>query len=161
FLDFVPRLFQKGVHVAAPCGVPDPFDDPTFHIHGSPVFWRNDKEARVYLWGENDWLRAYDFEDGRFPLSREFLYPGPKVVFGNDFTRAAPALAAIGNNELAIAFTGTGGGPFGTNPGFVNVMRTRDGECFPEKSVLGPNNGNARSRQQPGIAFGNNVAVVV
>jgi hypothetical protein len=31
------------------------------HLHGSPVFWEGTDGARVYVWGENDRLRAYRF----------------------------------------------------------------------------------------------------
>jgi hypothetical protein len=37
------------------------------HIHGSPVFWRmRVGGARIYVWGEADWLRAFRFNGPRF-----------------------------------------------------------------------------------------------
>ncbi|MFL5494593.1 MAG: hypothetical protein ACJ8DC_09455 [Gemmatimonadales bacterium] len=35
------------------------------HLHGSPVFWEASDGARVYVWGENDRLRAYRFANRR------------------------------------------------------------------------------------------------
>lgn len=37
------------------------------HIHGSPVYWRSrGGGARVYVWGEADWLRAFQFDGAKF-----------------------------------------------------------------------------------------------
>jgi hypothetical protein len=36
------------------------------HVHSSPVFWRGPDAARMYLWGENDHLRAYTMSNGKF-----------------------------------------------------------------------------------------------
>jgi hypothetical protein len=36
------------------------------HIHGSPVFWKGPDRARAYVWGENDHLKAFTFESGKF-----------------------------------------------------------------------------------------------
>lgn len=36
------------------------------HIHGSPVFWQTPTSPTVYIWSENDRLRAFRFKDGKF-----------------------------------------------------------------------------------------------
>jgi hypothetical protein len=36
------------------------------HIHGSPVFWQGPDHSRMYVWGENDHLKAYIFSQGKF-----------------------------------------------------------------------------------------------
>ncbi|HKU43570.1 MAG TPA: hypothetical protein VJR89_35650, partial [Polyangiales bacterium] len=36
------------------------------HIHGSPVFWQGPDMARLFVWGENDRLKAYNFKNGKF-----------------------------------------------------------------------------------------------
>jgi hypothetical protein len=36
------------------------------HIHGSPVYWKGPDQARIYVWGENDHLKAYTFSQGKF-----------------------------------------------------------------------------------------------
>ena len=35
------------------------------NIHGSPVFWQGPDTGRVYAWGENSPLRAYEFAQGQ------------------------------------------------------------------------------------------------
>jgi hypothetical protein len=42
------------------------------HLHGSPVFWEGTDGARIYVWGENDRLRAYRFVSRR-------IVTGPKL----------------------------------------------------------------------------------
>jgi hypothetical protein len=34
---------------------------PTGHIHGSPIYYNGGVKQFVYLWGENDFLRAFEF----------------------------------------------------------------------------------------------------
>ncbi|BDI29795.1 hypothetical protein CCAX7_18460 [Capsulimonas corticalis] len=36
----------------------------TGHIHGTPVYWRNPSGQYIYVWGENDYLRQYQFLNG-------------------------------------------------------------------------------------------------
>jgi hypothetical protein len=36
------------------------------HIHSAPVFWKGSDGARVYVWGENDRLKAFTFAGGKF-----------------------------------------------------------------------------------------------
>jgi len=38
----------------------------TVHIHGGPVYFNNGSAQYVYLWGENDWLRCYQFNGSSF-----------------------------------------------------------------------------------------------
>ncbi|WP_373527258.1 Calx-beta domain-containing protein, partial [Nostoc sp.] len=33
----------------------------THHIHGSPIYWNSPNGPLIYVWGENDWARAYSF----------------------------------------------------------------------------------------------------
>jgi len=37
------------------------------HIHSAPVYWKGPAGPRVYVWGENDRLRAFSFNGSRFP----------------------------------------------------------------------------------------------
>lgn len=36
------------------------------NIHGSPVFWAGPQGPRIYVWPENDQMKAYHFRNGRF-----------------------------------------------------------------------------------------------
>jgi hypothetical protein len=35
------------------------------NIHGSPVYWKGPDTARIYVWGENNPLKAYKYANGR------------------------------------------------------------------------------------------------
>jgi hypothetical protein len=48
------------------------------HLHGSPVFWQSSNGTWVYLWGENDRLRAYRYRQRRLdptPVMGEYRPP--------------------------------------------------------------------------------------
>jgi hypothetical protein len=135
----IPQSFQA-------TGVPDAAGNAppaaTHHIHGSPAYWDAADGARVYVWGENDWLRAYRFDGARFPI-----VPGAAEI---DFTTTlpdtavgAPALASDGV-RLGLAWTGTDLGHH------VNFETTTDGTTFSGKVVL-----NESSVDGPALAFGN------
>jgi len=45
----------------------------THHIHGSPVYWNGPDNPYVYVWPENDFLRAFKLANGQFqtlPISQ-------------------------------------------------------------------------------------------
>jgi hypothetical protein len=46
-------------------------NDP-FHIHGSPLFWQGPKGGRLFIWAEEDYLKAYTY------LGEKYA-PGSKV----------------------------------------------------------------------------------
>jgi hypothetical protein len=39
------------------------------HIHGTPIVWNGPQGTWGYVWGENDFLRAFSFENGKFTTS--------------------------------------------------------------------------------------------
>jgi hypothetical protein len=43
------------------------------HLHGSPILWEGTDGARIYVWGENDRLRAYHF------VNRRVVVQNPKL----------------------------------------------------------------------------------
>ncbi len=48
------------------------------NIHGSHVFWQGPDAARVYVWGENDNLRAFTLQNGRLvtpPAKSQYQIP--------------------------------------------------------------------------------------
>jgi len=47
-------------------------DNHDHHLHGSPVFWQSTDGSRIYVWGENDRLRAFKFVNRR-------IVPGAKL----------------------------------------------------------------------------------
>jgi hypothetical protein len=42
--------------------------DGTHHIHGSPIFWNGPNGPHIYVWTENDALRAFHFNGATFDL---------------------------------------------------------------------------------------------
>jgi len=114
----------------------------THHIHGSPAYWDAADGARVYVWGENDWLRAYRFDGARFPI-----VPGAaEINFKTTLPETAvggPALASDGV-RLGLAWTG------GDTGQHVNFETSADGSNFSGKIVL-----NEMSVDGPALTFGN------
>jgi hypothetical protein len=49
----------------------------TRHIHGSPIYWKGAEQTFLYVWGENDCLRAYPLVAGRVPASPNQCIDGP------------------------------------------------------------------------------------
>jgi hypothetical protein len=114
----------------------------THHIHGSPVYWDAADGARVYVWAENDWLRAYRFDGARFPI-----VPGAAEI---DFTTTLPD-TAVGGPALASDGVRLGLASTGTDPGrHITFETSTDGSNFSSKVVL-----NESSVDGPALAFGN------
>ncbi len=40
--------------------------NPRHHIHGSPIYWKGPKGSWIYVWPENDALKAYQLVGGKF-----------------------------------------------------------------------------------------------
>jgi len=85
--DAVPQAFKASFNVARGSRVGNQGADKTSrHIHGSPVVW--DTRAGpvfVYVWGENDVVRVYQYapETGQDPRSGRFLDQPQDFKFGN------------------------------------------------------------------------------
>ncbi len=67
---------RMGGHVATPSpwiprcqnhNIVQEFRTTAGAIYGSPVYWKGPDASRLYVWGENDHLRAYIFHGDRFP----------------------------------------------------------------------------------------------
>ncbi|MFN6465945.1 MAG: Calx-beta domain-containing protein [Nostoc sp. DedVER02] len=55
----IPQSFQ--VVGTAVNGVEPPIGTGTHNIHGTPIYWDGPNGPEIYVWGENDWARAYSF----------------------------------------------------------------------------------------------------
>jgi hypothetical protein len=113
----------------------------THHIHGSPVHWHAPDGDRVYVWGENDWLRAYRFDGHQFPT-----VPGAaEITFKTILPETAIGGPAVSSNgtRLGVAWTGTDAQTH------VNFETSADGHTFTGKVTL-----NETSIDGPGLAFG-------
>ena len=61
------------------------------NIHGSPVMWRDqDHKLRMYIWGEEDYLRAFQFDGRKFVGAGKSTFPAPpKSMPGGMLTLSA------------------------------------------------------------------------
>ncbi|GAC1638070.1 MAG: hypothetical protein NVS4B9_31070 [Ktedonobacteraceae bacterium] len=41
-------------------------DGPSHHIHAGPTYWHGPRGAWIYVWVENDFIRAFQFVNGKF-----------------------------------------------------------------------------------------------
>ena len=54
----------------------------TYHIHGTPVYMEHAKNGAVYLWGENEKLKAYNLDFATIRIA-SFRAQGTQVASGN------------------------------------------------------------------------------
>ncbi|RYG22371.1 DNRLRE domain-containing protein, partial [bacterium] len=59
--------------------IPQVFQAAKAHIHGTPVFWNSPNGLMMYLWSELDYLKAFQFQNGRFitPNTYQSSYQAP------------------------------------------------------------------------------------
>ena len=89
----------------------------THHIHGTPVFMQRAKTGIVFLWGENERLKAYDFDLATKRITK-FRGEGAQFASGN-----MPAPGGMPGGRLvgsSNANTVGGGQPVLPGPGFVD-----------------------------------------
>jgi len=82
--DAVPQAFKASFNVARGSRLADP-TKASRHIHGSPVVWTApDSQTFVYVWGENDVLRIYEYvpETNGDPRTGRFLDQPSDFQFG-------------------------------------------------------------------------------
>lgn len=78
---------------------PPPNTDPDHHVHGSPVYFQ--PLNRLYLWGENDVLRAFEIDRTSGQLSGAPVAWGQKVA-PNGMPGGMLSLSANGANDAII-----------------------------------------------------------
>lgn len=85
----------SGPEIDFPLGNPMRFPSKTHHLHGSPVYWDGSTGPMLFVWGENESLRAWTVD----PAS------GKASFFGRG--------AEVASAQLALQPTGIGGMPGG------------------------------------------------
>jgi hypothetical protein len=84
--DALPQAFKASFNVERGSRTGNVAGRTTRHIHGSPVVWDTGTgKVFVYVWGENDVVRVYQYapETGQDPASGRFIQPpSPRFVFG-------------------------------------------------------------------------------
>jgi hypothetical protein len=52
----------SGPEIDFPLGNPTRFPNKTHHVHGTPVYWNGPAGPRLFVWGENESLRAWKID---------------------------------------------------------------------------------------------------
>jgi hypothetical protein len=81
------RAGMGGFHAGDDSQLPQVIPNATAgHIHGSPVYWKSPAGGTVYVWSENDKLRAYRWSGGQFvpttPISQSTYQLPDEVMPG-------------------------------------------------------------------------------
>jgi hypothetical protein len=90
---------------------------PNGHVHGSPILWEGTDGARVYVWAEDDRLRAYRFVDRRLVPQNPKLsqyrqpdgMPGGMLAVSSQGRRNGIVWAVVPLNGDANKFRGVKG----------------------------------------------------
>jgi hypothetical protein len=85
----------SGPEIDFPLGNPMRFPSKTHHLHGSPVYWDGAAGPMLFVWGENESLRAWKID----PASGQPTFVGKG--------------AEVASAQLALQRTGLGGMPGG------------------------------------------------
>jgi len=82
----------------------------TGHIHGGPVYFNNGSAQYVYLWGENDYLRAFQFNGATFNTTAVGTNAAKAPVTGTGMPGGFLSVSANGtSNGIIWATTPYGG----------------------------------------------------
>jgi hypothetical protein len=73
----------------------------TYHIHGTPVYMEGAKSGIVYVWGENERLKAYNFDFATKRIT-SFRGEGTQVASGNE-----PPPGGMPGGRLVVSSNGT------------------------------------------------------
>jgi hypothetical protein len=76
----------------------------SYHIHGTPVYMERAKGGIVYVWGENERLKAFNFEFATKRIT-SFRGQGTQVASGN-----MPAPGGMPGGRLVVSSNGTAPG---------------------------------------------------
>ncbi len=82
-------------------------DGTGHHIHGSPAYWRGPDTARIYVWAEDDVIKAYALgSDGKVPATPLALTGIPNAQLGTVDSQGA----AVGLGNVSGVSQGMPGG---------------------------------------------------
>jgi len=85
---------NRNLHAQTPNG-------KTFHVHGTPVYMERAASAIVYLWGENERLKAYNYN---FATKRITGFRAEGTQFASGMT---PAPGGMPGGRLVVSSNGT------------------------------------------------------
>ncbi|MBS1214076.1 MAG: hypothetical protein H6R26_2693 [Proteobacteria bacterium] len=73
----------------------------TYHIHGTPVYLENNTQGFVYVWGENERLKAYNYDFATRRITK-FFGEGAQFASGN-----MPAPGGMPGGRTTVSSNGT------------------------------------------------------
>jgi hypothetical protein len=76
------------------------------HIHGSPVYWKGQHRTFLYVWGENDCLRAYPLDANRVPLSSNQCLSGETIGAAASVSSDLAPQGGMPGGMLAVSANG-------------------------------------------------------
>jgi hypothetical protein len=88
---------NRNLHTRAPAG-------KSYHIHGTPVYMERATAGIVYVWGENERLKAYNFDFATKRIT-SFRGEGTQVASGNE-----PPPGGMPGGRLVVSSNGTAPG---------------------------------------------------
>ena len=121
---------SSGADIDFPLGNPTRVPNKTHHLHGSPVYWNGSSGPMLFVWGENESLRAWRIDTSSGKVS--FVGKG----------------AEIASAQLALQPTGLGGMPGGMLTLSSNGKTPHSGIVW----ATAPVNGDANQNIVTGIA---------
>ena len=91
---------------------------PSAHIHGGPVFFNGGSGAQyLYVWGENDYLRAYQYSNPHNDFSGNGAQPASELLFNATAVAHSSMLAPQVESGMPGGFLSTSSN--GTSNGIV------------------------------------------
>lgn len=121
---------SSGADIDFPLGNPMRFPNKTHHLHGSPVYWNGSAGPMLFVWGENESLRAWRINTSS----------GKASFFGKG--------AEVASEQLALQPAGLGGMPGGMLSVSSNGKTPHSGIVW----ATAPVNGDANQNVVTGIA---------
>jgi hypothetical protein len=129
----------------------------THHIHNSPVVWNAPQGLTMYIWGENDFLRAYRFD----PNARRFNLPAantgsvlPPVGMPGGMMSISASGSAAGTGILWATTPRSGDANQNVVPGILHAFNAETLALLWESSAPGDDTLNFSKGSPPTVASG-------
>jgi hypothetical protein len=97
------------------------------HIHGTPIFWNGPMGGYLYVWGEADYLRAFEFKNGVFnpeAVSQSPMPAPPKSMPGGILSLSANG--ALSGTGIVWANLAIGDAVQDVRPGILRAFNAEN-----------------------------------
>jgi hypothetical protein len=97
------------------------------NIHGTPVTWRDaNNNLLIYLWAEEDYLRAYRFDGKRFVSAGRSPFPAPMMSMPGGMLTLSANGSAAASGIVWASLPREGDANNGTVPGMLRAFNASD-----------------------------------